>query len=371
MKIAMVGIRGIPVIYSGFETVAEKLAVELVKKKHSVTVYCRKPYVNPRIRIYKGVDLVSLPVFQSKNWETFFHSFLATFHACFFSKPDIIYYFGVGSSLFSIFPRFFGIKTVVNVDGLDWKREKWGRVGRWFLGFSEYLATVLPTAIITDSLYIQSYYKTKFRKSAQYIPYGFFDEYEKKDQVLNKFHLQKNGYFVWVGRLVPDNHTEELIHAFRHLKTTMKCVIVGDDLYQSSYKNHIRKLGLNDKRIIFTGFLSREDYANVVRNSFAYVETKRSFGAHPSLIEAMGFGCFIISCDNETHKEILGETALFYSSRKNNDLEKQMCRSLSFSKKDIPYFRKTTYKIAKNKFSWRYIIESYEKFFLRLIQSSE
>ncbi len=370
MNIAMIGIRGIPVIYSGFETVAEKLGVELVKRKHGVTVYCRKPYVNPCLKTHQGVRLVVLPVFRSKNWETFFHSLLATFHACCIAKPDLIYYFGVGSSLFSGIPHLFGIKTVVNVDGLDWKREKWGFAGRLFLHMSEYLASILPTAVMTDALYIQNYYKTKFRKRAHYIPYGFF-EWKGKSPALKKYELEKNNYFVWVGRLVPDNHTEDMIHAFKNLKTEMKCVIMGDDLYQSGYKKYVYRLASSDKRIIFTGFLARNEYACVVKNSGAYIETKRSYGMHPSLVEAMGFGCFVISCDNDTHKAILGGCALFYKSHtKSRGLKEKMRAFLRMQKKEQVLFRKKIRQQAMRQFSWKHIVVQYEELFLKLIQSS-
>jgi len=323
MQIALIGIRGIPVIYSGFESFAENLAVTLASKGENIYVYCRSPYVDKRVKKYKKVNLISLFTLKSKNFESIIHGFIATFHACFFLRPQIIYYFGVGNAIFTLTPRFFGIKTIINVDGLDWKREKWGFIARAYLKLSEYIAVIFPNQTITDSLYIKKYYRDKYNKETTYIPYGFDENLNKTDnllekKLLKKYNLKNNKYFIWVGRIVPENHLEELIIAFQKVKTDYKCLIIGDDLYQSEYKNYIKELSKTDERIIFTGFLPKREYAVLVKNSFCYVETKRSGGTHPSLIEAMGLGCLIVSNDHSSNKHILNNNAIIYNVRGND-----------------------------------------------------
>lgn len=317
MKIAIIGIRGIPVIYSGFESFVENLAPTLVKNNFIVCVYCRSAYVNFGRKHYKKVKLISIPTVKSKNLESFIHSFLSTIHALIFVRPKIIYYLGVGNALFTFIPRLFGIKTVINVDGLDWKREKWGKIASFYLRISQYLATILPNITITDSLYMKDYYLSHYGKKTIYIPYGFDEKLlmlgkDIEDRILKKYNIKKKKYFVWVGRIVPDNHLEELIYAFKQLKTDYKCVIIGDDLYKSGYKNFIFNLVKNDKRIVFTGFISKDKYALLVRNAFCYVETKRSGGAHPSLIEATGLANFIVSNDYLANKQLLKNSHRYY-----------------------------------------------------------
>ena len=373
MKIALIGIRGIPVIYSGFEVAAEKLSTELVKRGHKLTVYCRNNYVDSKKKKYKEVRLIVLPSPKSKNWETFIHSLLSTFHAILFGHCDLIYYFGVGNSLFSLLPRLFGTKTVVNVDGLDWKREKWGIVGRLYLGLSEYLASFLPNRIITDSLFIKKYYKKRFNKESKYVPYGFYKEKRNNKLTLKGFGLKNREYVVWVGRFVPDNHPDELIDAFSKLDTLdtkVKCVIVGDDISESIYKKRLLQKGKKDVRIIFTGFLDRVSYASVVRGALAYVETKRSGGTHPSLVEAMGFGSLVISNDHFANKEVLGDTAIYYKTSSITDLTKRLdwvVDKKNYRKQNL--LREKCKERSRQRYSWEKIVDDYEKFFIEITQS--
>lgn len=364
MKIALIGIRGIPVIYSGFESFAENLATALALKKNEMYVYSRSPYVDKRIQKYKNVNLITLFTVRSKNTESIIHSFLATFHACFILKPKIIYYFGVGNAIFTLLPRFFGIKTIINVDGLDWKREKWGPIAKIYLKFSEFIATIFPNKTITDSLFIKKYYHDKYNKETTYIPYGFDESLNKterslKRQLFKKYGLKAKKYFVWVGRIVPENHLEELIIAFKKLKTDFKCLIIGNDLYQSRYKSYIKGLSKDDNRIIFTGFLPKKDYAILVKSSFCYVETKRSGGTHPSLIEAMGLGCLIVSNNHSSNKHILDNNALIYNI-KENDLIQVLKLVVSDKFKSVIFHYKIRSKqIISRYYNFQTILEQY------------
>lgn len=363
MKVALIGIRGIPVVYSGYETFSEIIATELVKKGHAVTVYCRGAYVDPSKKWHKGVRLITLPTFVSKNFDTIIHSFISTIHACFY-RYDAILFLSVGNSIFSIFPRLLGIRTVVNVDGMDWKRKKWGWFAKKFLNYSEYLATILPNAIVTDSHFIKSYYTKKYRKESHYIPYGGFVGDSTNDaKVLKKYSLKKRSYFIWNGRIVPDNHIDELVQAYRKVKTSLKCLILGDDLYKSEYKIKLHSMAHPDKRIIFPGFLAHSVAEALVRNAYAYIETKRSGGTHPSLVEAMSVGALIISDDCTANKEVLGETALFYSQEKGaKSLTQKMNSILNVNKRaQLQKLRLAAKRRAQKTYGWRNIVLAYEK----------
>lgn len=369
MKIAIIGIRGIPVIYSGFETLAEKLSLGLVRAGHKVTVYARRGY-GPEAKSYKGIKLINLPSPRSKNWETFVHSFLSTLHACFRGDYDLVYFIGVGSAIFALLPRILGIKTAVNVDGLDWRREKWGPVGKAYLAASELLACYLPNVVITDSLFIKRYYRRKFAKETVYLPYGYEPHPGKAKGILERFGLTRGKYLVWVGRLVPDNHTDELVAAFKGVKTPFKCVVIGDDRLNGLFRRKMLSLGAKDPRIIFTGFLERERYSALVKNAFLYVETKRSGGTHPSLVEAMGFGTPVVSNDHPGAREVLGKGAIFYNKGSLISLRKVLKAALSMPKKARGRLAKETLGIVKEKYSWGKIINGYEKLFLGLIGSA-
>ncbi len=367
MKIAFIGIRGIPVVYSGYETFSEVMAVELIKKGHEVMVYCRNAYVDPHIKSYKGVKLVILPTIRSKNFDTIIHSFISTIHAC-FSDYDAILYLSVGNSIFSILPRLCGKRTIVNVDGMDWKRKKWGWFAKWFLNTSEFFATFLPNEIVTDSYFIRDYYLNKYNKKSTYIPYGGFVGNGSNDGLfLKEYDIKKNSYLIWNGRLVPDNHIEDLILAFKSVKKNIKCLILGGDLYKDTYVQSLKKLASTDKRIIFLGFIPHDHAESLVRNSFAYIETKRSGGTHPSLVEAMSVGSLIISNDLQANVDVLGEYGIYYNLNKGFfDLRKQL-RYIFQQKSTILNTKRK--KQIKNRYrslyTWENIIDSYEKVLLK------
>jgi len=364
MKIAFIGIRGIPVIYSGFETFVEQLAEGLTSKNNQAFVYCRSPYVNQKIRHYKKISLITIKTIRINCLETFVHSFFATIHACLFLKPQIIFYLGVGNSPFLLFARLFNIKTVINVDGNDWKRKKWNLIGKTYLLFCELLTTILADRIITDSIYMQNYYKKVFNKKTTWLSYPYFKNLKGNKKLLNKYGVMLNNYFIWVGRLVPDNNLEELFLAYQQLKTDVKCLIVGDDLYKTKYRNEIINLGRKDKRIIFTGFVPHSFCAYLIKNALCYVETKRSGGSHPSLIEAAGLNKIIISNNFAANKEVLNNEALFYQKNKgSSDLIKKL---------RLVLFNKTIYKKNKIKlkkaYQFNYIFNQYIVLFNSLIK---
>lgn len=368
MKIAIIGIRGIPVVYSGFETFSQELSTRLVKKGHQVTVYCRSAYVKNR-KSYKGVKLHILPAIRRKNWETFSHSFLSVLHALFLARVDIIYFLGVGNAIFSIFPRILGIKTIVNVDGIDWQRKKWGFVAKQYLRFNQKLATLLPNQTIADSIYMKQYYLKNYGKQLHYIPYGYskFDCHQS-DGALKKYGVVKKQYLIWSGRLVPDNNLEELLKSFRKLKYNLKCLIVGDDYYESKYKKQIKKYSHKDKRIIFTGFVNRQEYACLLKESLAYVETKRSGGSHPSLIEAMGCSCLIIANDHPATKELLGPSGLYYQRKNAVESLSQLLKYLTTNNLDKKkrFLKLAAKKRAQQLFRWEKIVHRYQQLFAEI-----
>lgn len=368
MKIAIIGIRGIPVSYSTFETFAETLSMQMIKRGHSVSVYCRSAYVKDR-NPYFGIDRIILPSIDTKHLSTFSHSFLSTVHACFLGKYDLILYLAVGNTLFSFLPRLFGTKTIVHIDGFDWERKKWGIIAKTYLKFSVWLTNFSPNAVISDNVFMVEFYKKEYQKNIQNIPYGYYPQNVSNSRnLLKKYGLKKKSYFVWVGRIVPENNLEELLNAFRFVQSDMQCLIIGDDLFESSYKTKIYQAIEMDKRVIKTGFIPHEDVLTLVANARAYIETKRNGGTQMALIEAMGTGVVIISNNSDEHKNILGNTALFYSYREVNKELREILKKVS---KDRNYkysiLGKKSQKRAKEKYQWSRVIELYEKLFLHTL----
>ena len=171
MKIALLGTRGVPASYSGFETCVEQLGQRLVARGHDVTVYCRSHHITYEGDSYKGMRLVKLPTISNKYLDTMVHSFISSLHAL-PQRYDVGLYFIAGNSPVTWIPRLAGTKTILNVDGLDWKREKWPAFAKKYIQFAEYLATKLPNQYLTDSHVVQAYYQDRFNSKPPYIPYG-------------------------------------------------------------------------------------------------------------------------------------------------------------------------------------------------------
>jgi glycosyltransferase involved in cell wall biosynthesis len=318
-KIVFIGIRGIPVVYSGFESFVEDLTNNLTG--FSFCVYCRKRYVQKKY--HNHVRLIYTPTIYIYKLETFIHSLVSSLHTVLFVRPDYVFFLGVGNAPFLFIPFCFGIKTIINVDGMDWEREKWGPFGRLYLFLCAYISTLLAHVVVTDSLYSYTYYKNKFKKETKYIPYmshGY--EWKEKKNLLKEYGVTKQQYYVWAGRFVPDNHLDDLLEAFISSKNERKLVIIGDDHYKTVYLKNLKKIIKKDVRIVATGFLSRDRYLTLIKNSYAYIETKQSGGTHPTLVDALTYAPLIICNDFPANKKIVGNGGYFYKNRDISSLKK-------------------------------------------------
>jgi len=171
MKIAILGTRGIPARYGGFETFAEQLANRLARNGHDVSVYCRRAFTHPSDTVLPGIRRVILPGLPSKHFDTLWHTAICSAHVI-FSDAEVVLICNVANSVFAWIPRLFGKPTVLNVDGLDRKRKKWNIVGQTFLLFCEALSALTPSRVVTDSVSIQSYYRRRYGCSSTMIAYG-------------------------------------------------------------------------------------------------------------------------------------------------------------------------------------------------------
>jgi glycosyltransferase involved in cell wall biosynthesis len=352
-KIAFIGIRGIPVVYSGFESFVEDLTSNIGGFYFSV--YCRKRYVQKKY--FNNINLIYTPTIYIYKLETFIHSFLSTLHAILFLKPQILFYLSVGNAPFLILPKLFGIKAIINVDGMDWDREKWGRFGRLYLSLCAYLSVKLADAVITDSLYSQEYYKKRFKHDTTYIPYmanGY--KWKENQNTLKKNDLLKESYYVWAGRFVPDNHLDDLIDAYssapelkRHL------VIIGDDNYETNYVKRLKKVVSVDKRITLTGFIPCDEYLTLIKNSYAYIETKQSGGTHPSLLEGLTYAPRVICNDFDANRKVCENNAFFYKNRSIPALKGTLSKKIPKSE----YVSNSCYDVE-------YIIQKYRQLFAKI-----
>ncbi len=368
MKIALLGTRGIPASYSGFETCVEQLGQRLVKRGHEVTVYCRSTHITYPSDHYLGMRLVKLPTISNKYLDTIVHSFFSSIHAL-TQNYDIAAYFIAGNSPVTWIPRLVGTKTVLNVDGLDWKREKWPTLAKKYIQFAEYLATKLPNLYITDSEVVQNYYLDRFKSKPPYIPYGSEIECLPPGETLAKFDLQSHNYVLFVGRLVPENCAHHIVDAFREIDTNMKCVIVGDAAYAQDYIASLKARAQDDPRIIFTGYVFGKGYHELGSNASIFVESSGVGGTHPALTEAMAFGNCVIVNDTPENLETIGDAGFSYAGQKGASALRPLLEDLLSNPSRVAKYAAKAQKRANTHYTWDAVTDSYEQLFERLLTS--
>jgi glycosyltransferase involved in cell wall biosynthesis len=367
MKIALIGTRGVPANYSGFETCVEQLGQRLAARGHQVTVYCRSQYISYAQPIYKGMRLIKLPTIKNKYLDTFFHTLISSLHAL-TQGYDIGLYFIVGNSPFVWIPRIVGTKTIIQVDGLDWKRAKWPAPAKKYLQFSEWLATKLPNVCITDSHVVQTYYQEKYHAALPNIPYGSDVEIRAPGPILQQYGLEPQKYILFVGRLVPENCAHHLVDAFRQIETDVKCVIVGGAEYADEYINSLKAKALGDERIIFTGYVFGEGYHELGSNALIFVESSGVGGTHPALVEAMAHGSCVVVHNTPENMETIGDAGFGYDGQQGaQDLARVLIELLQHPGRIIEYASKAQMR-ANMVYTWEAITDAYVELFEKLLE---
>jgi glycosyltransferase involved in cell wall biosynthesis len=361
LNIALLGTRGIPASYSGFETAAEQLAVRLVARGHRVTVYRRTHhYPGDAAAEYRGVRLVNLPTVPSKYLDTMLHSALSGLHAL-GQRYDAAVYFIAGNSPVCWIPRVVGTPVAINVDGLDWRRKKWPAPAKAFIKWAERMSRYTANVVVTDSRSVQDFYTETYGFTPRFIPYGADIAQLPPGDTLQKFGLEPRDYVLFVGRLVPENCIDHLVQAFRQLSTTKKCVIVGDAPYADAYKARLRELAGDDPRIVFTGYLFGEGYRELGTNSYAFIETSEVGGTHPALLEAMALGTAVVVNGTPENRETIASAGLAYDTTVGAQALVPVLRGLLSNRDERDRLAAAASARATAVYSWDAVTDQYEQ----------
>lgn len=323
MKIAMIGLRGIPAKSGGVENVVEHLAPLLVELGADVTVYCRKPYCKERPMSFKGVKLKYLPALNLRETEALSHSLFSSFNAL-FKDYDIVHYHAMANGPFAILPRVTGKKTIVTLHGLDWEREKWGPLAKAYLKISERIICAFPNKVISVSNKIKDYYKDKYNKEIIFIPNGVDIVKPMPINNLKRFGLKKDNYILFLSRIVPEKGIHFLIEAFKKTNTSLKLVIAGDATHTDKYYRQVKALAKDDKRIIFTGPLYDNDKIEAFSNAKLFILPSTIEGMPIVLLEAMSFGICPLVSNIKENMEVIKNLGFSFKSKDPNDLKKKL-----------------------------------------------
>ena len=310
MKIAMLGTRGIPARYSGFETAVEKLAERFTAHGHEVVVYCR-PHMTERRDRHAGARLVHLPTVRNKFLDTLVHSALSTLHMAVRERPDVAIYFIAGNAPVVALARLAGIATIFQIDGLDSERAKWPRAARAYLRLCERIAPAVADVTITDSEAVAGEYERRYGRRVAAIPYGAELPDPGGTAWCERLDVQPGRFILFVGRLVPENNAHLLVEAHRMLDTDWPLVVVGDAPYAESYIASLKAAAGANVR--FPGYVFGEGYAELVHRSGIMCVPTEVGGTHPVIVEAMAaLACLVVS-DHPPNLEVVGDTAASFS----------------------------------------------------------
>ncbi len=359
MRIALLGTRGIPASYGGFETFAEELSTRLVERGHHVTVYCRAPYPEPT---YRGVKLAYIPTIRHKYFDTITHTCLSTFDAL-KQKFDVALYCNAANAVFTWMPRLAGIPTALNVDGLERHRKKWNQLAKnWYL-LSEWLSTWCCTEVVTDAARIQEYYFERYGKDSTFIPYGAeVGKVEQKD-VLDQLGLESGKYLLYVSRMEPENNALLVREAFEKVKTGMKLALIGSAPYAADYIRQVRNT--KDPRIVIPGAIYGDGYKQLQSHCFAYVHATEVGGTHPALIEAMGRAAMVLYLTTPENDEVAGDSGVSFTP---GNLVDKLNWAVGLTEQERCHWGCAAQKRVQVRYSWDAVTDVYERLFQKLIR---
>jgi len=357
VRIALLGTRGIPACYGGFETFAEELSTRLVARGHRVTVYCRDRYEGES---YRGVDLVWLPTIRHKYFDTLAHTFVSTWHLTFRRGPypiDAALYCNAANAIFTLLPRIMGIPVALNVDGIERKRKKWNRYARAWYFVSEYLSTIFPNRFVTDAEAIRRYYRENWKADSLFIPYGADTALATTRETLDRLGLEPQRYFLYVSRLEPENRALEVRQAFENVHAPeMKLALIGDAPYAGEYIGRVRDT--KDARVVMPGAVYGAGYRELGTWCFAYIHATEVGGTHPALIEAMARGALVLYLDTTENREVCGDAGIAYSNQA--ELTALMASALRMSDAERGIYRARALQRVRERYDWEAVTTQYE-----------
>ncbi len=374
-RIAIIGARGIA-NYGGFETMVGELAPKLVKKDYIVYCSCEKPINGEQLENYNGVKLIYFPIRAPINY-TFRKIFECFYDIYFIIKCsiicDVVYSLGLCGGISLLIPRFFGKISIVNIDGIEWRRSKFSVVEKNLLRIFFTFSTISASYIVIDNKHLINYISARYRKKAVYISYGAkphkyiqwdmnkLIRYIDKEDFLK---ISQGKFWLVVARLEPENNIHIIIDGFIKAKTELPLVIIGDftsNKYRDEINDLITNNDLNNKIILLGRSIYNIEMLDMFRqNAFAYIHGHSVGGTNPSLLEAMVMKNIIIAHDNEFNREVGGDFALYFKDE--SDLKNKI-EMIEKNPKEYIKLKEEIYKRVKENYSWDRACEKYDEIF--------
>lgn len=331
IKIAMLGHKRIPSREGGVEIVVEELSTRMVERGCSVTCYNRsghhvsgKEFDRKNLREYKGVKLKNVLTVDKKGLAAMTSSFFGAI-CCALGKYDVVHFHAEGPCAMLWIPKLFGKKCIATIHGLDWQRAKWGGFASKYIKFGEKVAVKYADEIIVLSERVQKYFLDTYGRKTVFIPNGVNRPAVREAQLIrDQFGLEKDGYILFLGRLVPEKGIQYLIEAFQKVKTDKKLVIAGGSSDTDAFAQELKALAKGDERILFTGFVQGQTLEELYSNAYVYCLPSDLEGMPLSLLEAMSYGNGCLTSDIAECAEVVEDKALIFKKSNIFDLSEKM-----------------------------------------------
>lgn len=349
MRLAMIGTRGVPARYGGFETAVEQIGARLADQGHEVIVYCRNP--GQRVTEFRGMHLVNLPAIRSRTMETLSHSIASSLHAVVASRPDAAFVFNPANAPVIAVLRAAGIPVAINVDGLESQRAKWAGPGARYLRWAERASMNWADTVIADSRVIADHVRERSGREAVYIPYGAGPADPRPDR-LSELGLCERGFILVVARFEPENQVDRIIAAYAEVPGHLPLVVVGHSPYSRHHVARIRELADTDPRVHLLGAIHDQQLLDTLyAGARIYIHGHSVGGTNPSLLRALR-AAPVLAFDSPFSREVAGYAAAGYWT----DQKSLVCELIRMQTVDV---HEPATDVIDARFDWRRVTEDY------------
>jgi glycosyltransferase involved in cell wall biosynthesis len=362
LNIAILGTRGVPPRYGGFETFAAEVGTRLVTRGHRVAVYCRAD----GDKRWNGIERIVLPSIPHKYLETVSHSFLSALDAL-QQDFEVVLVCNAANAFVLPLLRVARIPAAINVDGIERRRRKWNTLGRAVYRAGESMSVRFANRIVADAEVIADYYRVTFGAAPVVIPYGADFSDDKDSDVLRRLGLTARNYILYVSRFEPENNPLEVVLAYEKLTDAPPLVMVGEGLYA---KDLVQELDRHrSDRILFPGALYDSDYRTLQRNALLYIQATEVGGTHPAMIEAMGSGGAVLAHDTPENREVGGDAVRYFEFRPSETLSGTLSECLRDPDR-LEDLREVGRRRVEERYRWDEVTSAYERLFAELARRS-
>ncbi len=362
MRIAMIGQKGIPASYGGIERHVEEIGALLVERGHSVRVYTR-PYYAGGSKPHRGMERVPKQTLRTKHLDTPSHTALATLDAL--AHPvDIVHYHALGPAALSWAPHLRGMGSVVTLHGLDWEREKWGKLATYLLQHCEYPAAHCPDRTIAVSRTLQRYFEEKYRIRPDYVPNGVGLPIRRPAELLEPWGVEPGKYFLFVGRLTPEKGAHLLLEAFGRLRTDRKLVIAGGSSFTDDYVASLHAAA--PPNTVFTGYVHGEQLEALWSHAYSVVLPSTLEGLSIALLEGLSFERCTLVSDIPENLEVVGEDCPSFASD-NVDALTEALTALDRNPDRVAAYERTVAADLAHRFQWGTVVDQVEAIYREIL----